>query len=98
MGHHEVIVQKLGSILSGKITHALPEVNLNAVPSKGTEAIVNSTKILHDILADFYQKEVLSQIFVKNNVETFLNQLRSLPVTSKLEAESLKDDLNFYFH
>lgn len=55
----------MGSILAGKITQALPEVNLNATPSKGTEAIVNNTKVLHDILADFYSKETLAKIFTK---------------------------------
>lgn len=61
-------MKKLASILSGKVTQALPDVNLTAVPSKGTEAIVNSTKILHDILSDFYQKDVLMHIFLRSNV------------------------------
>ena len=63
--HYQSIVNKLGSILGGKIDQALPDINFSAVPSKGTESIVNSTKILHDILADFYQKDTLAEIFVR---------------------------------
>ena len=63
--HEENTIKKLSTILSGKIGQALVDVNLVTVPSKGTEAIVNSTKILHDILIDFYQKDVLSRIFVR---------------------------------
>lgn len=48
--------------------------------------MVNSTKILHDILVDFYQKEVLSHIFVKNNIELYLNKLRGLEITSRMQA------------
>jgi hypothetical protein len=66
--HFDSIVKKLASILNGKITQALVDINFNTTPSKGTEAIVNSTKILHDILADFYEKKVLALIFTKPNV------------------------------
>lgn len=76
--HYDSIVKKLASILSGKITQALPDINFNNAPSKGTEAIVNSTKILHDILADFYQQKVLALIFTRPNVETYLNHLKTL--------------------
>jgi len=76
----------LSIILSSKISQALPDVNLGSVPSKGTEAIVNSTKILHDILVDFYQKDVLTQIFVKANVDTYLSKLKTMEVTSKVQA------------
>lgn len=96
--HYQSIINKLGSILSGKITQALPDINFSVTPSKGTEAIVNSTKILHDILADFYQKDTLSNIFVRENTLNYLNHLKSMEVTSKIQAESLKDDINFYFH
>lgn len=84
--HYNSIVKKLASILSGKINQALGEINFNNTPSKGTEAIVNSTKILHDILADFYEKDVLAHIFSRTNVQTFLGQLRGLEVTSKMQA------------
>lgn len=59
--------------------------------------MVTDTKKLHDILTDFYQKDILSRIFVKSNVEVYLNKLSVLTVESKMEAESLKDDLNFFF-
>jgi hypothetical protein len=47
------------------VAQAVVDINLVNVPSKGTESIVNSTKILHDILVDFYQKDILSRIFVR---------------------------------
>ena len=84
--------------MSSKYNQALPDVNLVSVPSKGTEVIVNNTKNLHDILIDFYQRDTLTKIFVKSNVELFLSKVRSLEVSSKIEAESLKDDINFYFN
>lgn len=70
---------------------------MGSVPSKGTEAIVTDTKKLHDILMDFYQKDVLSKIFVKENVEIYLNKLKTINVESRMEAESVKDDMNFFF-
>lgn len=73
-------------------------MNLNATPSKGTEAIVNNTKVLHDILADFYSKETLAKIFTKENVQSYLGKLKAMDIRTKLQAEALKDDLNFYFH
>ena len=59
---------------------------------------MNNTKILHDILADFYNKEMLSKIFIKENTQVYLNKLRGMEIRTKIQAESLKDDLNFYFH
>ena len=84
--HQDTTIKKLASILSGKVNQALGEINLVSVPSKGTEAIVNSTKILHDILIDFYQKNVLSQIFVRDNVLIYLNKLRTMEITTKIQA------------
>jgi hypothetical protein len=96
--HEENTVKKLTSILSGKISQAISDVNISSVPTKGTEAIVNSTKILHDILVDFYQKDVLSRIFLRENVVAYLCKLKSIEVTTRVQGESLKDDMNFYFH
>lgn len=59
---------------------------------------MNNTKVLHDILADFYSKDVLAQIFTRDNVKAYLGKLRAMEIRSKMQAESLKDDLNFYFH
>jgi hypothetical protein len=97
-GHEENTIRKLSSILVGKINQALPEINLNTTPTRGTEQIVNNTKILHDILADFYSKDTLAKIFTRDNVLTYLKRLRGMEIRTKLQAESLKDDLNFYFH
>ena len=47
---------------------------------------------------DFYQADVLAKIFVRSNVEVYLGKLKTIEVSSKMEAESLKDDMNFYFH
>lgn len=96
--HQESILKKLNSILASKINQALPDINFNTTPTKGTEFIVNNTKILHDILADFYSKEILSKIFTKDNSQLYLNKLRGMEIRTKIQAESLKDDLNFYFH
>jgi hypothetical protein len=49
-------------------------------------------------LADFYNKEMLSKIFIKENTQVYLNKLRGMEIRTKIQAESLKDDLNFYFH
>ena len=96
--HEETTIKKLSTILVGKINQALPDINLNATPSKGTESIVNNTKVLHDILADFYTREVLAQIFTRDNVKAYLGKLRGMEIRTKMQAESLKDDVNFYFH
>lgn len=96
--HEETAVKKLTSILVGKINQALPDINLNATPSKGTESIVNNTKVLHDILADFYSRDTLALIFTRDNVRAYLAKLRSMDIRTKMQAESLKDDVNFYFH
>lgn len=63
--HEEKIIKKLNSIIITKIHSVLPEVELNHTPSKGTEAIVSNTKILHDILLDYFQKETLKLILEK---------------------------------
>ena len=97
INHQDNIVKRLASILSGKYTQAVNDVSLGSIPSKGTEAMVTDTKKLHDILTDFYQKDILSRIFVKSNVEIYLNKLSVLTVESRMQAESLKDDLNFFF-
>lgn len=96
--HEETAIKKLSSILVGKISQALPDINLNATPSKGTESIVNNTKVLHDILADFYSRDTLAQIFTRENVRAYLGKLRAMEIRTKMQAESIKDDLNFYFH
>lgn len=82
----------------GKINQALPDINLNSTPTKGTEFIVNNTKVLHDILADFYSRDTLALIFTPDNLRAYLSKLRTIEIRTKLQAESLKDDLNFYFH
>jgi len=46
---------------------------------------------------DYYQKDVLSKIFVRSNVELYINRVKNISVESRMEAESLKDDLNFFF-
>jgi len=50
----DMSIKKLNSILTSKVTQSVSDINLNNVPSKGTEAIVNNTKTLHDILVDFF--------------------------------------------
>lgn len=96
--HEHNIIKRLGSILTGKYAQGVNDIALGSIPSKGTEFIVNNTKNLHDILIDYYQKDTLRQIFVRANVEAYLKKLRSIGVVSKMEAESVKDDMNFYFH
>jgi hypothetical protein len=41
---------------------------------------------------------MLSKIFAKENTQAYLNRLRGMEIRTKIQAESLKDDLNFYFH
>ena len=41
---------------------------------------------------------MLSKIFIKENTQVYLNKLRGMEIRTKIQAESLKDDLNFYFH
>ena len=41
------------------------EINFKNTPSKGTENIVNSSKILYDILGTYFDKPSLSKIFTK---------------------------------
>lgn len=96
--HENNIIRRLGTILSGKYTQALPDINLSSVPSKGTEAIVSNTKNLYDILTDFYQSDVLGHIFVGSLVSMYLDRLKTMEVTSKMEGESLKEDMQYYFH
>jgi hypothetical protein len=76
--HEETAIKKLSSILVGKINQALPDINLNSTPTKGTEFIVNNTKVLHDILADFYCRDTLSLIFTGDNLRAYLAKLRSI--------------------
>ena len=79
------------------MNHLLGEINLNSTPSKGTESIVNNTKILYDILTDFYPVDTLQMIFTKEQTLSYLGKLEAIPIHSKMQAESLKDDINFYF-
>lgn len=95
--HHETALKKLESVLGGKIKQALPEIGLTSTPSKGTESIVNNTKNLHDILADYFQKDTLGRVFTSDQTKTYLDRLRTLTVATKPMAEALKDDLHFYF-
>jgi len=72
--------------LTGKYSQGINDITLGSIPSKGTEFIVNNTKNLHDILVDYYQKDVLRDIFVRANVEVYLKKVRSIEVNSKMEA------------
>jgi hypothetical protein len=40
----------------------------------------------------------MSKIFTKQNIQTYLSKLKDMKIISKIQAESLKDDINFYFH
>ena len=84
--HYDNSIMKLHSILTTKIHQNLTEVNLNCSPSKGTQAIVTSTKILHDILIDFFQKDVLAKIFTKGVIKLYLNKIKGLLVKDKINA------------
>ena len=59
---------------------------------------MNNTKILHDILVDFYQRDTLAKIFTEENTKIYLTHLKQMNINSKLQAEAMKDDINFYFH
>ena len=82
--HEDNIIKRLASILSGKYTQAVNDISLGSIPSKGTEAMVTDTKKLHDILTDFYQRDILSRIFVRSNVEVYLNKLSTISVESRM--------------
>lgn len=49
--HFDMIIKKLNQILIFKSNSSKSEINLNSTPSKGTESIVNNTKILFEILS-----------------------------------------------
>jgi hypothetical protein len=61
-----------------KINQSINEINLNHTPSKGTEMIVSSTKIMHDILMDYYEKTILAKIFSKEIMKIYLNKIQIL--------------------
>jgi hypothetical protein len=44
--HFDTIVKKLNQILMVKANSSKPDINLKDTPSKGTETIVNCSKIL----------------------------------------------------
>lgn len=54
--HAEIIVKKLNQILVYKANSCKADINLKSTPSKGTESIVSNTKILLEILSDYYGK------------------------------------------
>lgn len=54
--HADIIVKKLNQILVYKANSSKIDINLKNTPSKGTESIVSNTKILLEILSDYYGK------------------------------------------
>lgn len=58
-------MKKLETILKSKVTQSVNEIKLESSPTKGTEAIVNNCKILHDILIDYFDPKTLKKIFTK---------------------------------
>ena len=95
--HKNETIKKLNSILLTKVNMSINDVNLERTPSKGTEAIVQSTKILHDILIDYFQKNTLQEIFTKETVQPYIDKVHNIEVISRMGAEALKEDIAFYF-
>lgn len=58
-------MKKLETILKSKVSQSVNDIKLDTSPTKGTEAIVNNSKILHDILIDFFDVKTLKKIFIK---------------------------------
>lgn len=59
---------------------------------------MNSTKILYNILIDYYDKSILSKIFTGEILRLYLSFVEGIRVGSRVDAESLKDDVNFFFN
>lgn len=95
--HIDTIIKKLNQIIMLKSTTAQKDINLDNTPSKGTAAIVNNTKILLEILADYYDKPTLSLIFTPELLKVYLDGISGLKISSRVQAESLKDDVAFFF-
>lgn len=95
--HIDTIIKKLNQIIMLKSTTAQKDINLDNTPSKGTAAIVNNTKILLEILADYYDKPTLSLIFTPELLKVYLDGISGLKINSRVQAESLKDDVAFFF-
>lgn len=95
--HIDTIIKKLNQIIMLKSTTAQKDINLDNTPSRGTAAIVNNTKILLEILADYYDKPTLSLIFTPELLKVYLDGISGLKINSRVQAESLKDDVAFFF-
>jgi hypothetical protein len=95
--HFDIIIKKLNQILIVKANSVKTEINLKDTPSKGTETIVNCAKILLEITSEYYNKDILAKIFTREFQNVYLDAITGLKIGSRVEAEALKDDVNFYF-
>lgn len=71
-------MKKLNQILVYKANSSKLEINLKSTPSKGTESIVSNTKILFEILSDFYGKSTLNDIFTKEVLNIYVDSIEAL--------------------
>lgn len=95
--HIDIIVKKLNQIILFKSNSAQKQINLEDTPSKGTATIVNNTKILLEIMLDYFDKNTLSKIFTGDLLKIYVDGISGLKISSRIEAESLKDDVAFFF-
>ena len=90
-------MKKLNQIILFKSNSAQKQINLEDTPSKGTATIVNNTKILLEIMLDYFDKNTLSKIFTGDLLKIYVDGISGLKISSRIEAESLKDDVAFFF-
>lgn len=70
---------------------------MQKIPSKGTEIIVTNTKIMYEILSQFYDRTNLQKVFTIQILECYMQGLQKLQIKSKKQAEYLKSDIGYLF-
>lgn len=61
--------------MMAKVVSSLDEIDLQLVPSKGTQGIVSSARTLYDILKDYLIEAHIKQVFDKDIFQLYVDRM-----------------------
>lgn len=84
--HIDQIINTIQEILLSHTKKAISDINFKKTPSTGTEAITNTTKILFEILSNYYSNKHLERIFKAEVLNHYLTAVKKIKIKNKMQA------------
>lgn len=79
--HSNKILIKLEDVLKMKITSFIKNINFigenREIPTKGTQGIISNTKILYDILLEYFDDSTLKKVFTPQILSNYCKGIRT---------------------